>query len=507
MPRNLARLRYRLPPAPVSFEGLEAGRVRLLERRVAQYVVRQSNPRHLRLQTVVNAKAKPLATGRSAVRPIKPYTLRDVVDPEATARHGQIIYVFRSIKTNQIVYSLQELLDDHHLAQLPFIGKHSVPAALRPDEWTPHCVIAFPTPEQGHNAFRKLREFRKLHELSWEKTNPGWKQLKIEQRIKKIMDQRANMSADLAEVLRIQEAHGRAMTTALDDQQQKAADFMDKKWASIDAVANGAVTKQKSADSVKWLEHEIRRLTQKLQMKHLQKDADQKALEAARASHETRLKRVQYALRKADQFKRIQEELTAKAAPATEAGAEEKLVELRQHVSVLREALENPDPTRSQEDLDVDADLLERQTAEIATLEEAFEAKKQVDTRDHYIARSVLPHQLKKPLPTPYTLDGVSVMWADLQDALYAAGSWPEAIAHEILAVNKVRDATAFLSAEEFEVEKRNEVGSILRALRPEPETEQEKAELYTRLDDPVPQKTGILSMLGKANPFKRAAA
>ncbi|KZM20712.1 hypothetical protein ST47_g8138 [Ascochyta rabiei] len=475
MPRNLARLRYRLPPAPVSFEGLEAGRVRLLERRVAQYVVRQSNPRHLRLQTVVNAKAKPLATGRSAVRPIKPYTLRDVVDPEATARHGQIIYVFRSIKTNQIVYSLQELLDvrppsdvltvprhtDHHLAQLPFIGKHSVPAALRPDEWTPHCVIAFPTPEQGHNAFRKLREFRKLHELSWEKTNPGWKQLKIEQRIKKIMDQRANMSADLAEVLRIQEAHGRAMTTALDDQQQKAADFMDKKWASIDAVANGAVTKQKSADSVKWLEHEIRRLTQKLQMKHLQKDADQKALEAARASHETRLKRVQYALRKADQFKRIQEELTAKAAPATEAGAEEKLVELRQHVSVLREALENPDPTRSQEDLDVDADLLERQTAEIATLEEAFEAKK----------------QLKKPLPTPYTLDGVSVMWADLQDALYAAGSWPEAIAHEILAVNKV--------------EKRNE----------------EKAELYTRLDDPVPQKTGILSMLGKANPFKRAAA
>ncbi len=111
MPRNLARLRYRLPPAPVSFEGLEPARAHLLEKRVAQYVVRQSNPRHLKLQTVVNAKAKPLSTGKTTVRPIKPYTLRDVVDPAGTARHGQIIYVFRSIKTNQIIYSLQELLD------------------------------------------------------------------------------------------------------------------------------------------------------------------------------------------------------------------------------------------------------------------------------------------------------------------------------------------------------------------------------------------------------------
>ena len=395
---------------------------------------------------------------------------------------------------------------DHHLAQLPFIGKHSVPSALRPDEWTPHCVITFATPEQGHNAFRKLREFRKLHEVSWEKTNPGWKQLKIEQRIKKIMDQRANMSADLAEVLRMQATHGEAMTIALEEQQQKATEFMDKKWASIDSVANAAVNKEKSADSVKWLEHEIRRLTQKLKMKHMQKDADQKALEAARSSHETRLKRVQYALRKAEQFKKIQEELIAKAAPANEAGAEETLAELRQQVTALREALENPDPTRSQEDLDVDADLLERHTVDIMTLEEAFEAKKQVDTRDHYIARSVLPQHLKKTLPTPYTLEGVQVMWADMQDALYAAGSWPEAIAHETLAVNRVRDATAYLSAEEFEIEKRNEVGSILRALRPEAEVE-EYQQPYTAVPEPVEQKTGVLGMLGKVNPFKSASA
>jgi hypothetical protein len=399
-------------------------------------------------------------------------------------------------------------LQDHHLAQLPFIGKHSVPSQLRPDEWTPHCVITFATPEQGHNAFRKLREFRKLHEVSWEKTNPGWKQLKIEQRIKKIMDQRANMSADLAEVLRIQETHGAHMATALEEQQQKATEFMEKKWASIDSVANAATEKENQAASVKWLEHEIRRLTQKMKMKHMQKDEDQKRLEAARSSHETRLRRVQYALRKAEQFKKIQDDLAAKAAPANDSGAQEKLDDLRSQVAALRDSLENPDPTRSQEHLDVDADLLERHTADIATLEEAFEAKQQLESRDHYIARSVLPPALKKPLPTPYTLDGVSVMWADMQDAMYAAGSWPEAIAHETLAINRIRDATAYLSADDFEIEKRNEVSSILAALRPEElhETEDDKAQLYTQLEQPE-QKTGVLGMLGKANPFKSASA
>lgn len=322
------------------------------------------------------------------------------------------------------------------------------------------------------------------------------------------MDQRANMSADLAEVLRIQEAHGAHMATALAEQQQKATEFMDKKWASIDSVANAAAAKENQASSVQWLEHEIRRLTQKMKMKHMQKDADQKALEAARSSHETRLKRVQYALRKAEQFKKIQDDLAAKAAPANEPGAQEKLDDLHNQVSALRDSLENPDPTRSQEHLDVDADMLERHTAEIATLEEAFEAKQQAESRDHYIARSVLPQQLKKPLPTPYTLEGVSIMWADMQDALYAAGSWPEAIAHETLAINRIRESTAYLSAEEFEIEKRNEVSSILQALRPEQlqETEEEKAQLYTRLEEPE-QKTGVLGMLGKANPFKSASA
>jgi hypothetical protein len=111
MPRTLSRLRYRKPLPPITFNRLD-GRPRLdLEQRIAEYVVRQSNPQHLKLQVVVNPKARLPATGQRGIAPKKPYTLKDVIDPEGKAQHGEIIYIFRNIKTNQIIYSLQELLN------------------------------------------------------------------------------------------------------------------------------------------------------------------------------------------------------------------------------------------------------------------------------------------------------------------------------------------------------------------------------------------------------------
>jgi hypothetical protein len=83
----------------------------VLEHRAKAYVDRQSNPRDVRLQVVVNPRSRLPATGQSIVPARKPYTLRDVVDPEGKATHGEIIYVFRNIKTNQIIYSLTELLN------------------------------------------------------------------------------------------------------------------------------------------------------------------------------------------------------------------------------------------------------------------------------------------------------------------------------------------------------------------------------------------------------------
>lgn len=290
--------------------------------------------------------------------------------------------------------------------------------------------------------------------------------MELKHRMKKIMDQRANMSADLAEVLRIQEEHGLKVAEAQGERNQKANEFLDKKWEQIDALANAALAKEKVADNVKWLEHQVRSLDMKLRMKHNQNEADQKRLTAAKESIATRLRRVQYALRKAEQFKNLQEDLTKTAAPANEEGAEARLEELRTQAGALQASLENPDPTRSAEDLAADQDLLAQHQKDITSLEQAFEAKKQVGARDHYIARSVLPRHFKKALPTAYTLEGVSVQWADLQDAMYATGKWPERIEHETLLINQARGDLTLLSAEEFEIEKNKDVGRIMELLQ-----------------------------------------
>jgi hypothetical protein len=375
----------------------------------------------------------------------------------------------------------------------------------------PHCVLTFPTSSQGHNAFRKLREFRRLHETAWHKTNPEYKQMDRRQRMKKIMDQRANTSADLAEVLRIQEAHGAKITQEQEEQQKKAATFLDKRWEQIDALANAGLAKAKPTDNVKWLQGQIRSMDLKLKMKHNQNEADQKSLKAAKESLETRLHKLQYALRKAEQFKNLQEDLARRAAPANELGAQGKLDELRDQAQVLQEALDNPDPTRSQTDLDMDRQILAGHRSEIATLEQAFQAKAQAEAKDHYIARSVLPQALKKSPVQPYTLDGVSVRWADMQDALYAAGQWPDAIDHEPLEIHKVRGETLMLSAEEFEIEKNHEVRRVMNALNlTDGEYFGDASGKPSRnlfepaaVEDPEP-KSGIANFLPR-NPFKRA--
>jgi len=283
--------------------------------------------------------------------------------------------------------------------------------------------------------------------------------------MKKIMDQRANTTADIAEVLKIQELHGEKMRIALKKQQAEVKEVLDKKWAEIDSLANAAVAKEKLTDSVKWLEHQIRSLTSKLNMKHNQKEADQRRLKNAKIIQEIRLRKITYAQRKAEQFKTIQDGLTRTAAPAEEPGAETKLAELKTQAAALKEALANPDPTRHLSALALDANLLKTHTASIKSLEEAFAAKSKLSTRDHHIARSVLPKPLKTPLPTPYTLAGLRIRWADLQDALYAVGKWREAIEHETLDVYKARNETLMLSVEEFEAERRNEVSGVLAAL------------------------------------------
>ncbi|KAL8847437.1 MAG: hypothetical protein Q9221_007506 [Calogaya cf. arnoldii] len=125
------------------------------------------------------------------------------------AQHGTQIFVYNNIRTNQTIYSLTRSLNNHtSLKQLPFLGKKSVPSHLRKDLWQPLCLVSFPRPSQGFIAYRRLREFRRLHETSYplslitQTEGPHKGQLhRTKKRGKILMDQKANSVADLAAVL------------------------------------------------------------------------------------------------------------------------------------------------------------------------------------------------------------------------------------------------------------------------------------------------------------------
>ena len=96
------------------------------------------------------------------------------------------------------------------IAQLPFLGKKTVPAKLRKDLWHPFFLCTFPSAAAGLVAYRRLREFRRLHETNYPRSvvadpaNPKCN-LPKKKKGKVLMDQKANSVADLAAVLKIQE--------------------------------------------------------------------------------------------------------------------------------------------------------------------------------------------------------------------------------------------------------------------------------------------------------------
>ena len=92
--------------------------------------------------------------------------------------------------------------------QLPYLGKKTVPSALRKDLWSPLAMVYFPSHHAGLDAYRKLREFRRLHETSYDLEDITEKKGKyagslypIKKRGRILMNQKANSIADLAAVL------------------------------------------------------------------------------------------------------------------------------------------------------------------------------------------------------------------------------------------------------------------------------------------------------------------
>ena len=319
--------------------------------------------------------------------------------------------------------------------------------------------------------------------------------------MKKIMDQVAFTSADLAEVLSRQDQQAEWMHNSIQEQEQKVAEFLDKKWPEIDALANASLAKdKKDGDNIKWLENQIKRMDYQLAMKNNQNDKDQRRLNTAKRSHEARLKKIKYAQRKSELLKNAEEKLEVEAAPAKEAGAEEQLATLKREVGLLEDELANPDTKRSAKDIEFDKDIIKDQKEQISKLEKAFKAKRMVETRDHHVARSILPPPLKKVLPRPFTMD-IEIKWADLLDPEYAQGKWPDAVVHDVLPLRAQKESVQFLSAEEYEATIEGEVIEMVNDLERKALGESEPLEA-------VKEEAGISKFLPTLkNPFKRAEA
>ncbi|KAG8530465.1 uncharacterized protein KY384_004968 [Bacidia gigantensis] len=123
--------------------------------------------------------------------------------------YGQQIYMYSHIHTNQVVYSLtRQLNNTKAMDQIPFLGKKSKPASLRKDVWLPYCFASFPSAPAGLEAYRKLLEYKRLHETEYDVEDIRYQKGKLrgqlmgrKARAKVLMDQKANSVADLAEVL------------------------------------------------------------------------------------------------------------------------------------------------------------------------------------------------------------------------------------------------------------------------------------------------------------------
>jgi len=314
------------------------------------------------------------------------------------------------------------------------------------------------------------------------------------------MDQVAFTSADLAAILTRQGQQAQWMRTSIEEQDQKVLEFLDKKWPEIDALANASLAKdKKDGDNTKWLEYQVKRMDYQLAMKNNQNEKDQRRLKTAKRSHEVRLKKILFAQRKSEQLKNAQQKLEAEAAPANEAGAEEQLDSMKREVALLEEELASPTSDRTAKDVAFDKETIRHHKEKITKLQKAFQAKRLAETRNHPIARSILPPPLLKTLPRPFSTD-IEIKWADLLDPEYAQGKWPSAVVHDVLPLRAQKESVQFLSAEEYAATIEGEVIGMVNELERNAAGELEPLE--------PEEKTGISKYLPTLkNPFKRAEA
>ncbi|KAH7132161.1 transcriptional regulation of mitochondrial recombination-domain-containing protein [Dendryphion nanum] len=397
----------------------------------------------------------------------------DLLPADGLREHGRHIYMFRNVKTNQVIYTLYPRLVERNLKQLPFIGKHSVPPSVRPDHWTPFCRVGpFPSSDQGIHALRNLHEFRQLHQLCWKDSNPEFNQYGKKVLIKRLMDQKANSVADLAQVLLMQKSKARKMEIAEGHREDEQKRFLDKRWAELEAVA-----KTVDEGAIKDLEKKIR------DCKSLLGETKGNAKESARLNaeikeHKQEIRTLTWTQHIVRRQSRLQRRYEAKY--------EEVNQELRAQRKELR------DKGKQNEAL-----LIKKPRMPL-----------------NPIRKSLLPAALKSE-PKSFNTELIEIHWANLEDAEYAE-KWPSSAIHDTMerVIKKRRDG--FVTELEWnldtvQAQRQQAVDRLLQnPSQIDPVAFSDAPGAPDAIGTPVvmePQKkTGIWQYIPNLNPFNRAS-
>ncbi|PPJ50676.1 hypothetical protein CBER1_05253 [Cercospora berteroae] len=375
--------------------------------------------------------------------------------------HGEAIYAYCNIRTNQVLYSLERTLRQSHLEQLADVGANNNPPKIRKDIWRPLFTVHLPDRQQGLELFRSLREYRLLHETNWElpesiKTPYTEKQIEEMQakldnrggskketvfdvikrekkklRVKMVMNQKANSVADLAAILVRQEEQSASLAS------QKEALLKQRKAKVLGEIISLAKEFERSGN--KDLDKQIAELRAEV------KEATKKSLDK---SNTAKVRKEQYqkaqTTREALQKIRVQAEKRLWASESVKKAKERAATEssLREQAAKTNEAAaegareSNPkEPSPSKPILVEYRQFIEPYPPELDPIRAALEGKAFSKRDPLYRAHKRDVRLVQRPI---YGTKGIAVQWANSLDLEYAE-MWPKNVNH--LSMGFVRNA------------------------------------------------------------------
>ncbi|GAB7363988.1 hypothetical protein MBLNU230_g4548t1 [Neophaeotheca triangularis] len=399
-------------------------------------------------------------------------------------QHGQVIYAYCHIRTNQVIYSLSRRLNNNRaLRQLPDVGANNKPTSLRKDLWRPLYTLHLPATAtgaaQGLHAYKRLHEHRKVHEIAWKSSpllsrpysdehieqlkkkleNRGGakeesvfdiiKRLKKKMRVKEIMDQKARSVADLATVLGEQEG----MAGRLEEVREREA-RMDRQRV-VEEMVSMAKRMEKGGEAVlEGLRQGLGAFEENVQAKRREGKTPQRQM----VHQEERLEGLRRKIARLESAPQVVREAREKADEAWEkevvgssADREKRYKEVQEASQKKLESMRSkrgPGAKNTEEEIRE----VEREEQKAKDVTEKSTPKQPKDYFHRFLPDWPEALQYSGPSITPkrgfwrnkfrnaqkqaWALDGTTVHWANTLDAEYA-GEWPEAVAHEKLVYSR----------------------------------------------------------------------